>query len=132
MTEELTAIETAAGRPLDLQTAAGALTGTITFNGTSIPKDVACGACSQASYSILQKEQPALLSDAMNASVKQQCGDAFVTGGIPSTIVDAGANGNTSPSAKPAAAVALTAGGAMHWLGLASTGVVAGVAILFL
>jgi len=135
VTEDLTAVQTAVGTPLSLTGLLGVITGSLSFNASAIPKAVVCGSCSQAAYSIFKTEQPALFSNAsVEADVVQECGQAFVSGGVPSSISQgaSSAAATTSTAGKSGAAVALMPASAMQWLGLAATSSVAGIMVLLM
>ena len=77
LTEDLTTIEKSLGQPLTITSAISFLTGSLNFDATAVSKDIACNSCSQASFSIFQQEQAALVTPAVQTAVQGQCGAAF-------------------------------------------------------
>jgi len=124
VTEDLTTLEKSLGQPLSITSGLSFLTGSLNFDMTTISKDIACSSCSQAAFSIFQQEQAALITPTVQTAVQGQCGAAFTTGGIPSTITE----GLSATAAKPKAA-AMTVTSSIQLLSIVAA--IAGVAVAF-
>jgi len=88
VTGDLTKIENALGQPLTLSSTIGLATGSLGVNVLPTVIEVTCNTCSQAAFSILQQDQPALITPAVQSGLQTECGAPFLSGGIPSTIAE--------------------------------------------
>jgi hypothetical protein len=93
--EDLSAIETALGKPLSVTNIIG-LTSNVSAL-LSIPKDKMCSNCVKGAYTIVKQDFPSLVSN-IDTFASGQCGSDFVNGQMPSNIQQTAAAESKSDS----------------------------------
>jgi hypothetical protein len=96
--EDLSAIETAMGKPLSITNIIGLATNVSVL--TSLPKDKICSSCNKAVYATVKQDFPSLVSSSVDSMVSSQCGSDFVNGQMPSNIQQTAAQGSKSTESK--------------------------------
>jgi hypothetical protein len=77
--EDLSAIETALGAPLSVNTLMTKLTTGLTSTVAALPNSTICSACNKAAYTIIKTDFGSLIDSDIDNTVKSECGADFVS-----------------------------------------------------